>query len=135
MDTRTCGRDKMNKFIEKSFHLFSVIGVFGILSIAATTGATKEVRIQHGALTLNGVLNLIDGKPLKKDIVLMGHGTLAHNGMDTIKNLASVLNERGFSTLAINLSLGIDDREGMYDCETPHRHKHTDSLEEIRMQV
>jgi len=35
------------------------------------------------------------------------------------------------TTLAINLSLGVDDRHGMYDCAIPHRHGHMDALGEI----
>jgi pimeloyl-ACP methyl ester carboxylesterase len=31
----------------------------------------------------------------------------------------------------MTLSLGLDNRRGMYDCATPHTHKHTDALEEI----
>jgi pimeloyl-ACP methyl ester carboxylesterase len=91
----------------------------------------EEVKLKQGGLTLNAELTLADGKALRDGIVLMVHGTLAHNAMDTIKNLADVLKERGISTLAVNLSLGLDDRHGMYDCKVPHRHKHLDAIGEI----
>jgi pimeloyl-ACP methyl ester carboxylesterase len=43
-----------------------------------------------------------------------------------------MLAERGLSSLAINLSLGIDDRPAaMYDCPTPHTHEHIDAVNEI----
>ena len=61
----------------------------------------------------------------------MVHGTLAHNGMEIITTLQTLFADRGVSSLAINLSLGLDDRHGMYDCKTPHTHKHTDALDEI----
>ncbi len=64
-------------------------------------------------------------------VLLMTHGTLAHNRMEIMKNLQKAFVERGLSSLAINLSLGLSDREGMYDCKVAHTHKHTDAVEEI----
>ena len=107
-----------------------LLAVLAVAGLQPAAGA-EEVKIKHSGLTLNGELELADGKALKDGIVLLVHGTLAHNGMDTIKNLTTVLGERGFSTLAVNLSLGVDDRHGMYDCKVPHRHKHLDALDEI----
>jgi len=102
-----------------------------VLCFAIGAAAAAEVKIKHGGLTLNARLTMADGKALKDGVVLMVHGTLAHNAMDTIQNLTDVLAERGLNTLAINLSLGIDDRHGMYDCAVAHRHKHLDALDEI----
>lgn len=98
------------------------------LSLPATA---EEVRLKPGTQTLNAQLDLASGKALKDGVVLIVHGTLAHNDMETLKTLRGVLNDRGLNTLAINLSLAIDDRHGMYDCKTPHRHKHLDALDEI----
>ena len=84
---------------------------------------------------VNGELRSASGKALKDGVVLLVHGTLAHNAMDTIKNLATVLGERGFSTLSVNLSFGVDDRHGMYDCKVAHRHHHLDALKEIGLWV
>ncbi len=99
--------------------------------LAAPASAGQEVRIKHQGLTLNGMLKTADGKTLADGLVLMVHGTLAHNAMDTMANLATVLSERGLTVLSINLSLGIDDRHGMYDCAVTHRHRHLDALDEI----
>jgi pimeloyl-ACP methyl ester carboxylesterase len=41
------------------------------------------------------------------------------------------LKERNHSSLAINLSLGIDDRHGAYECAVAHRHRHEDAADEI----
>ena len=117
--------------IRYSSHLVMLFTIVGTLFFSAANAGSKEIKINHGNLILNAELHLSDGKALKDGVVLMVHGTLAHNGMDTIKNLAAVLNERNFNTLAINLSLGIDNRHGMYDCRVPHRHKHLDALDEI----
>ena len=59
------------------------------------------------------------------------HGTLAHNRMEIMDTLQGLFSERGLSSLAVNLSLGLSEREGMYDCATPHTHKHTDAVDEI----
>ena len=97
----------------------------------APAATAEEVRLKQGDLTLNAQLDMADGKTLKDGLVLVVHGTLAHNDMDTLSNLRTILNDRGLNTLAINLSLAVDDRHGMYECATPHRHHHLDALEEI----
>lgn len=112
--------------------LFRPLVLFMIAFLAmAQPAAAEEVRIKSGALTLNAELDLAADKALTDGVVLIVHGTLAHNDMETLKTLRGVLNDRGLSTLAINLSLAIDDRHGMYDCKTSHRHRHLDALDEI----
>jgi pimeloyl-ACP methyl ester carboxylesterase len=101
------------------------------LLIAARPGEAEEIRLDHGGLTLNAQLDLAEGKSLKDGVVLIVHGTLAHNDMDTLKTLREVLVGRELNALAINLSLAVNDRHGMYDCKVPHRHRHLDALEEI----
>lgn len=109
-----------------------IVGIAAIVLMTTVTPLNaEEVRIKHAGLTLNGVLTIAEGKAPDAGVVMIVHGTLAHNTMDTISNLNDVLVERGLNTLAINLSLGIDDRHGMYDCQTLHRHRHLDALDEI----
>lgn len=73
-----------------------------------------------------------DGGALANGVVLITHGTLAHNGMETIVILREALEERGIATLAINLGLGVDNRTGFYDCAAGvNRHRHDDALDEI----
>ena len=110
---------------------FAFVGFVVAGWIIAPSSEAEEVKIKHAGLALNAELQLAEDKTLEDGAVLLVHGTLAHNGMDTIRNLTEVLKERGFNTLAINLSLGVDDRHGMYDCKTPSRHKHLDALDEI----
>lgn len=105
--------------------------LLAVCLINSPAAHADKVRLKHGDLTLNGLLQLADGKTLKDGLVLVVHGTLAHNDMDTLNNLRTILKDRGLSTLAINLSLAVDDRHGMYDCATPHRHHHLDALEDI----
>ncbi|HER34277.1 MAG TPA: alpha/beta fold hydrolase, partial [Halothiobacillaceae bacterium] len=64
-------------------------------------------------------------------VVLMVHGTLAHGQMEIMESMQSLLAEAGYNALAVNLSLGLDGREGMYDCDVTHRHKHEEAVDEI----
>ena len=102
---------------------------------SVSSSKSDEVTVTHAGLTLNAELQLAEGKGLQHGVELLAHGTLAPNGMDTIKNLSEVLNERGLNTLAINLSLGVHDRHGMHDCNIISHHKHLDALEEIAVWV
>lgn len=101
------------------------------LSLALNVQA-EEIKQQYGDLTVNAELIMADGKSYKDDFVLLTHGTITHNGRSTYTGLQNLLaEEHGISSLAINLSLGLNDRHGEYPCETTHTHKHTDALKEI----
>jgi pimeloyl-ACP methyl ester carboxylesterase len=92
----------------------------------------EEVKIGGpGGLTLNGSLETAAGKNLTDGVMLVVHGSLAHRDMEIVQALQSLLKENGWSSLAVNLSLAIDDRHGMYDCAVPHRHRHEDAVAEI----
>jgi pimeloyl-ACP methyl ester carboxylesterase len=54
------------------------------------------------------------------EVLLIVHGMLSHYGQETIEALQKNLVTRGRSSLAINLSLGIDDRKGPRDCAVTH---------------
>jgi pimeloyl-ACP methyl ester carboxylesterase len=64
-------------------------------------------------------------------VILITHGGLAHRGAETVVYLQQLFKEHGYNTLAINLSLGLDKRQGMYDCKVTHRHRNTDAADEI----
>lgn len=89
-----------------------------------------DVSIEHRGLSLNGRLALTEGRQAS-NVVLITHGTLAHHRMELIAVLQDLLLERGISSLATTLSLGVSNRRGAYDCQAPHRHKHRDALDEI----
>jgi len=108
----------------------------GLFLLAATALGAAPTRAEPVQISLNGVaLNgnfvLARNRTLADGVMLMVHGTLAHHAMDTIKGLQNTLTGRGISTLAITLSLGLDNRQGMYECAKPHRHRHTDAFAEI----
>lgn len=107
-------------------HLLMLLAV---LVFAATGGAVAgEVTLEHRGLTLNA--NLEDGGG-GGGMVLLVHGALAHKDMEIITTLQELLAERGLKSLAINLSFNLDDRQGMYDCPTPHTYGITSAIDEI----
>ncbi|MDH3980305.1 MAG: alpha/beta hydrolase [Gammaproteobacteria bacterium] len=90
------------------------------------------VTLSHDGRTLNANLEQAGSDVSTGPVVLMTHGTLAHRGMEIMAGLQGMFADRGISSLAINLSLGLDDRAAaMYDCATPHTHTHTDAVGEI----
>lgn len=91
----------------------------------------KEVTLQYQGLTLNANLELAAGKKIADGAILITHGSLAHRGMESLVNFQNLFKEKGYNTLAINLSLGLNNRHGMYDCRIPHRHRYTDAVGEI----
>ena len=103
-----------------------------LLAFTALAQAKEKISIKPAGLTLNANLEMADDKKLSDGVILLTHGTLAHYEMEIIKAMQSLLKERGHNTLAINLSLGIDNRGGaMYDCKVPHKHHHMDAVNEI----
>jgi pimeloyl-ACP methyl ester carboxylesterase len=102
---------------------------FGIMAVAVEA---KEVTLRHKGLTLNANLELAAGKTPADGVILITHGGLAHRDMEVITYVQNLLvKDKGYSTLAINLSLGLDNRHGMYDCKTTHRHRNDDAADEI----
>ncbi|NOR51461.1 MAG: alpha/beta fold hydrolase [Gammaproteobacteria bacterium] len=101
-----------------------------IISWGVTAGA-QEVILEHNGLTLNANQVIAEDQTASNRTVLITHGTLAHNQMEIIEALQELLSEEGINSLAINLSLGIDNRHGSYDCAVPHTYRHTDAVEEI----
>jgi len=101
-----------------------------VSAMASPCAHAEEVKLQHGQLTLNANLDKAEDWPTGPT-VLLTHGTLSHNGSELITALQDLLLENGVSSLAINLSLGLNDRHGPYDCAIPHTHKHEDAVEEI----
>ncbi len=103
-----------------------------VLGLAVFGAAqAKEVTLHHKGLALNADLALAAGKKLADGAILVTHGMLAHRDMEALVYLRNLLKERGYNTLAINLSLGLDNRHGMYECSTVHRHRNADAADEI----
>lgn len=99
------------------------------------SAAAEPLSLTHKGLQLSAELERSGDEWAAKPVILLLHGTLAHHRMEIITTLQQAFLERGYSSLAINLSLGLSGREGMYDCPTPHRHRHTDAVDEIGLWV
>ncbi len=101
------------------------------ISSAVTRVGAQEITLPYKTLKINADLTLAPGKTLADGVILIMHGGLAHRDMETIAQLREGLKVKGYNTLAPNLSLGLDNRHGMYDCQTPHLHLNNDAVEEI----
>ncbi|WP_457666065.1 alpha/beta hydrolase [Thiolapillus sp.] len=101
-----------------------------ILLFAGSIQAS-DVSFKYNGMALRANLEKTADWP-KGPVVLITHGTLGHNRMEIISTLQALFRENGISSLAINLSLGLNNRtSAMYDCAVPHTHKHTDAIREI----
>ena len=109
--------------------LIHALGFMLAMAVYASAPA-EEVKIEHQGITLNARLARAEGWP-RGPVILMIHGTLAHNQMEIMSTIQELLTDAELSSLAINLSLGVDDRHGTFACETPHAHRDGDALDEI----
>jgi pimeloyl-ACP methyl ester carboxylesterase len=91
-----------------------------LLTLPLAAQSAERVTLEHDGLTLVGhvqsVTDPADG------VILMLHGTLAHGRMETMAGLQDLLADHGLNTLSVNLSYGIDAREGMFECDQPITH-------------
>ena len=107
--------------------LISIIYLVFIFNFSANS---MEVTAPHNGINLVANLEIAEGKSIQDDVIVMMHGTLAHGELEILKALQTQLKDRGFNSLSMTLSLGLDKRKGLYDCNVPHTHKHTDALDE-----
>jgi pimeloyl-ACP methyl ester carboxylesterase len=110
---------------------FSALLLLVLVGLSDARAGEQDLSIDHDGLKLRARLVTAEDAILADGVVLITHGTLAHNRMEIIDTIQTALAERGHNSLAITLSFGLDDRGGMYDCEVPHTHKHTDAIDEI----
>ncbi len=105
--------------------LAAIAANFAALALPSPAAA-EPVQLKHGALRINGNLEVPDGRTLADGVAIVLHGTMSHHGQETIAVLQKNLKARGVATLAVTLSLGIDDRKGPRACEVPHAYTDTD---------
>ena len=102
-----------------------------LLLLAAGVATATEVTRKFNGLTLNANLEMADGAAFGDGMVILVHGYGAHNRMEIIHEAQRALRDNGRSSLAINLSLSIDNRRGYFGCETPKRHLQSDGVLEL----
>lgn len=109
----------------------SITAFFAVFYLTVTPVRAERITLIYKGLVVGANLQLAAGKSLADGVALITHGTLGYGGMEIIAVMQELLKERGMNSLAITLSLGLDNRKGMYDCAVTHTHKHTDALDEI----
>ena len=105
-----------------------------LLALGALTGPARAeaVAYEYLGLTVVGNLELAPSKTLKDDgAVVLVHDTLAHHTDATMASLQAALNAKGLNSVAITLSLGINQRKSAFDCAHEHDHRHGDASDEI----
>lgn len=107
--------------------------VFVLCAVFAAQARAGVVEIQT-AEHLTATADYRQGKP-GKPAVLVLHGFLQTREFGTVKNLADMLADAGYSVLAPNLSLGISRRKQSLACEALHLHDMAGDLKEIQQWV
>jgi alpha-beta hydrolase superfamily lysophospholipase len=101
------------------------------MALAGPACEAEEVTMDYLGLSLSANLEMA-GKSLKNEgVVLLVHDTLGHDRMELMAALQDSLRDQGLNSLAITLGLGIDKREGMFDCGLEQDHRHEDAVDEI----
>lgn len=99
--------------------LLKAVVAAGLL-LVALPAAAEPVQLKSGQIRLNGNLEVPAGKKVADGVALILHGTSSHDKQETIAALQENLKKRGIASLAITLSLGIDNREGPRACGLLH---------------
>ena len=94
--------------------------VAAALALASLPASAEPVQLKSGQVRLNGNMELPDGKKAADGVALILHGTFSHDKQETIAALQQNLKKHGIGSLAITLSLGIDNREGPRACGLLH---------------
>jgi pimeloyl-ACP methyl ester carboxylesterase len=106
----------------------------GLLSAVLLVTAVRAEPVSYDYLGLGvvGNLEVAPGRSLKDDgAVLLVHDSLAHHNDMLMKRLQTSLAAKGVNSLAISLSLGLNQRKGPFDCGGEHDHRHGDAGDEI----
>jgi dienelactone hydrolase len=98
--------------------------------LAASPLQAGEVTQRIGSYLANADWVTSEGGA-QKPAVLIVHGTMGHKDMELIQQAQELLQENGYDSLAINLTLNRDNRHGFMPCDVPQTHRHEDALDEI----
>lgn len=89
----------------------------------------EPVQINRADLKLNG--NLIAAEDKQQTAFLILHGTWAHVAMELPATLQGLLEDEGYASLAPTLSLGVNDRQGFFNCKSPVAQGHEAAIHEL----
>jgi pimeloyl-ACP methyl ester carboxylesterase len=90
------------------------------LALASLPASAEPVQLKSGQVRLNGNLEMPAGKKADDGVALILHGTFSHDKQETVAALQQNLKKHGIGSLAITLSLGVDNREGPRACGLLH---------------
>ncbi|HEY4170942.1 MAG TPA: alpha/beta fold hydrolase [Reyranella sp.] len=91
-----------------------------LLALVPGVATAEPVQIKPSLTRLNANLELPPGKTVGDGVVVIVHGMLSWYGQETIAALQKNLKAHGIGSLAITLSLGVDDRRGPRRCDVTH---------------
>lgn len=91
----------------------------------------QQVTTQVHGLRVHANLQVPQEHRADSPIFLIIHGTWAHYGMEIISALQASLAERGYASLAPNLSLNVDQRAGFLQCSPTITANHGHAAGEI----
>ncbi len=121
----------LEKFVKSLRQLLALV----LLCTVPTLAGAEEVQIKPSLLRLNAYLEVPAGKTVADGVLILVHGTLSHARQETMAALQKNLKERGIATLAITLSLGVDNRTGPRSCDIPHDYALAGAQREINLWI
>lgn len=101
-----------------------------LLSMSTAVTFADEVQIKNDGKTLVANLELAENASVADGVVLIIHALMQHYDTEIIRGLQNGLQAAGRSSLAINLSLGMDGRRGSLACTMPITARFDDSVAE-----
>jgi pimeloyl-ACP methyl ester carboxylesterase len=108
----------------------------GLVLLAVPVLARAEpVQMKPGLLRLNANLEVPSGKTVTDGVVILLHGTLSDDRQETIAELQKNLVARSVASLAITLSLGVDNRRGPRACDVVHDYALAGAQREVKLWV
>ncbi len=121
----------LKKFVKS---LGPLLGLLALLACPSLANA-EQVQIKPSLLRLNAYLELPPGKTVADGVVILLHGMLSHARQETMAALQKNLKERGLGSLAVTLSLGVDNREGPRACDVVHDYALAGAQREINLWI
>lgn len=110
--------------------------VLMLVAVAIAPASSAEVTIEFQGFDLLADLDMAKGKSLKKHgVILLLHDVMSSKDETPVAELRAALVGQGLNVLAINLSLGVDKRNGRYDCQVEQDHLYSGALPEIHAWV
>ena len=115
----------------RGMQLFAAV----VLLICPALVRAEPVQIKPSLLRLNANLELPTGRTESDPVALILHAALSHHRQDTVAALQDNLKQRGIGSLAITLSLGVDDRHGPRACDVVHDYALAGARREIELWI